>query len=143
MSLNALYQSRILAHNRAPHHHCRLDHATHRARGLDALCGDDLWIWLELREGVIERASWTGDACVITTASASMLTDWLRGKRPDEVLAGYRRFRDLLRNPDLEDDPALDEFTSLRPVHAFPSRVRNALLPWTTALEALKQGKIE
>lgn len=143
MSLDSLYQSRILEHNRSPHHHFRLDRATHCARGLDALCGDDLWIWLELRDGVIRKASWTGEACVITTASASMLTDWLAGRTPAELKAGYRRFRELLQDPALDDDGDLGEFNDLRPVHAFPSRVRNALLPWTTALDAVKQGAIE
>ncbi|MGB0515171.1 MAG: Fe-S cluster assembly sulfur transfer protein SufU, partial [Wenzhouxiangellaceae bacterium] len=138
-----LYQSRILEHNRSPHNRFRLDHATHRARGLDALCGDDLWIWLELRHGIIERASWTGEACVITTASASMLTDWMTGKTLAEVVAGDRRFRDLLRDPALADDDQLGELNGLRPVHAFPSRVRNALLPWTTTLQAIRQGSNE
>lgn len=136
MALTELYQSRILEHNRAPHNHFELPGATHSARGLDALCGDDMRIWLRLEDGTIARASWSGEACAITTASASMLTEWLAGRTPDEVRDAEARFRSLLADDDAPDDPDLGEFNALRAVGKFPSRVRNALLPWKAALEA-------
>ncbi|MDT8448530.1 MAG: SUF system NifU family Fe-S cluster assembly protein [Wenzhouxiangellaceae bacterium] len=137
MTLTELYQAQILDHNRAPHNHFELSDATHSARGLDALCGDDMRIWLKVENGAIERASWSGEACAITTASASMLTDWLAGRRPAEVRAAEGRFRSLLADEDAPDDPGLGDFNALRAVGKFPSRVRNALLPWKAALEAL------
>lgn len=138
MTLDSLYQQKILEHNRAPRHRFEMADATHSARGMDALCGDDLRIWLKLHDGVVEQASWSGEACVITTASASMLSDWLVGKTPGEIRNGYARFADLLEQPERMDEPDLTAFNALKPVARFPSRVRNALLPWKTALEALE-----
>lgn len=137
MPLSQLYQEHILEHNRSPCNHMHLPDATHKARGLDALCGDDLYIWLIVSEDRIKQASWTGEACAITTASASMLTEWLAGKTHKELREGFEGFSAMLANPEFEADAALMTFDSLRPVSGFPSRVRNALLPWRTALQAL------
>lgn len=137
MSLNELYQSRLLEHNRAPQHHHAMADATHHARGMDALCGDDLSIWLRVVDGRIEAASWTGEACVVTTASASMLTEWLIGRTRDQLAAGFAAFVRLLDVEANVQTPELGEFNALAAVGRFPSRVRNALLPWKTALEAL------
>jgi len=137
MSLEQLYQSRILEHNRAPHNHFELPDATHTARGLDALCGDDIRIWLRVEDARIVAASWSGEACAITTASASMLTDWLAGRDTGEVEAASETFTALLEDGRSPDAAALGEINSLRVVGRFPSRKRNALLPWKTALDAL------
>lgn len=140
MALTELYQRAILAHNRAPKNRRSLDRCTHRARGLDALCGDDLVIELEVdEEGTIRDAAWTGEACVVTTASASMLTEWLRGQDLVAVRRAEVRFRTLLQDPSAKDAPDLNEFNLLRSISKFPSRVRNALLPWETTLEALQR----
>jgi nitrogen fixation NifU-like protein len=137
MSLSQLYQERLLAHNRAPNNRFELPGATHRARGTDALCGDDIELWLRLAGDRVEAASWSGEACAVTTAAASMLTEWLQGRRPGAVQAGFDRFGDLIADADAPDDPELGDLNVLRAVSAFPSRRRNALLPWKTALEAL------
>ncbi|MEX0915719.1 MAG: SUF system NifU family Fe-S cluster assembly protein [Wenzhouxiangellaceae bacterium] len=137
MSLDQLYQSKILEHNRVPHNHFEMPDATHSARGTDALCGDDIRIWLKLVDGMVERASWSGEACAITTASASMLSDWLVGRRVDEIEAARECFTGLLEDQSLPDAPAFGEINALRAVGSFPSRKRNALLPWKATLEAL------
>jgi nitrogen fixation NifU-like protein len=139
MALNELYQQTILAHNRAPKNRRTMDGWTHRARGLDALCGDDLVIELKVGQaGTIEDAAWSGEACAVTTASASMLTEWLAGKDPEAVHRAAARFQALLEDSSVNDDPDLSEINRLRSVSKFPSRVRNALLPWETALDALR-----
>jgi len=140
MALNELYQARILEHNRAPHNHFELPDATHSARGLDALCGDDIHVWLKIRDGVVEQASWSGEACVITTASASMLSDWIIGRRLDQVCKGRDRFVELLENSELESVAELGALNALKPVGRFPSRKRNALLPWETAIQAIRHN---
>ena len=137
MPLSRLYQSRLLEHNRDPSNHFALPDATHSARGTDALCGDDLTMWLRIADDVIDAASWSGEACAVTTASASMLTSWLPGRDVDEVRAAAGRFDDLLSDPDRPDDAELGEINTLRAVAAFPSRRRNAQLPWKTVLAAL------
>lgn len=138
MSLDQLYQSKILEHNRAPHNHFELPDATHSARGLDALCGDDIQVWLKLEDARIRATSWSGEACAITTASASMLTDWLAGRNAEEIELALGRFEALLADEAEPDAPELGDINALRAVGRFPSRRRNALLPWKTALEALK-----
>jgi len=138
MSLDQLYQSRILEHNRAPHNHFEMADATHCARGLDALCGDDIRLWLRVEDARIVTASWSGEACAITTASASMLTDWLAGRTTDQVFNAEQKFRALLDSEAVPDDPELGAVNALRVVGKFPSRVRNALLPWKAIIQALQ-----
>lgn len=138
MSLDQLYQSKILAHNRAPRNHGEMPDATHSAQGLDALCGDDIRVWLRVEDGCVAAASWSGEACAITTASASMLTSWLAGRSIDDIVPAFRRFKDLLEDDDQPDAPVLGELDVLQAVGRFPSRKRNALLPWKAVLEALK-----
>lgn len=138
MSLDQLYQSKILEHNRAPHNHFEMPDATHSARGLDALCGDDIRFWIRVQDGRVAAASWSGDACAITTASASMLSRWLAGRRIEEIAPAFELFAELLEAQDRPDAPDLGEINALRAVGRFPSRRRNALLPWNAALEALK-----
>jgi nitrogen fixation NifU-like protein len=136
MALDKLYQQVILDHNRSPHHYGRLEGATHSARGQDALCGDDILVELRVADGKIQEAAFSGEACAITTASASMLMDWLVGRTEEEVAAGYKRFSQLLANPDHPDARELGDINHLRTVSGFPARVRNALLPWRTTLKA-------
>lgn len=140
MSLDQLYQSKILEHNRVPHNHFEMSDATHSARGTDALCGDDIRVWLRAEGGRVAAASWSGEACAITTASASMLSDWLVGREVGEIEAARERFARLLEDQSLPDAPAFGEINALRAVGRFPSRKRNALLPWETALDALSEG---
>jgi nitrogen fixation protein NifU and related proteins len=138
MALDQLYQQVILEHNRNPLNFGRLAGVTHSARGHDALCGDDILMELEVADGRIAQARFSGEACAVTKASASILTEWLKGKTPDEAARGYRQFSELLSRPQDGDYPELGDLVHLHSVSRFPARVRNALLPWKTALGALR-----
>ncbi len=137
MALARLYQQVILDHNRSPRHFGRLADVTHSARGLDGLCGDDILVELQVADGRIKAAMFSGTACAVTTASASMLMDWLEGRGLGEIEAAVARFESLLADPELPDAPDLGAINHLRAVAAFPARVRNALLPWQTVVRAL------
>lgn len=137
MSLNQLYQKKILAHNRQPYNFGPLPEATHRGHGHDALCGDDLEMALEVKEGMISQARFNGEACTVTQASASMLTRWLIGRSIDEVRPAYEAFCSLLADPEHPPIPDLGELNALQPVGAFPARRGNACLPWLVTLKAL------
>lgn len=141
MPLSRLYQAQLLEHNREPLNRFVLPDATHSARGTDALCGDDLTIWLRIEGNTIIAASWSGEACAVTTASASMLTDWLPGRARQNVEAAAARFDALLADPEAPDEPELGDLNVLRAVSGFPSRRRNARLPWRTALQALESAE--
>lgn len=138
MALDKLYQQVILDHNRHPHNFGRLPGATHSGRGHDALCGDDILVELIVADGRIEQAAFSGEACAVTKASASMLTDWLKGRSLDEIDTALQTFENILSDPDAPVAEELGEINELRAVSDFPARVRNALLPWRTAIRAFE-----
>lgn len=127
----------MLDHNRWPRNYKRLPSPTHSARGQDASCGDDLLIELKVVDDTVQEAAFSGDACAVTQAAASLLTVWLRGRSLDQVRDGLQRFTNLLQNPEAPPDALLGDLNELQPVGAFPARCRNALLPWRTAVKAL------
>lgn len=137
MALDQLYQQLILDHNRSPRNFGPLPGATHAGRRQDAMCGDDLLVELVVEDDRIIAAGFSGEACAVTKASASMLTNWLPDRSVAELLLWTQRFTELLAHPDLPDAPELGEINQLRAVSAFPARVRNALLPWRAAVAAV------
>jgi nitrogen fixation protein NifU and related proteins len=137
MALDKLYQQLVLDHNRAPRNFGSVSGATHSARGHDALCGDDILVELVVENDRIVRAGFSGEACAITKASASMLTEWLLGRSVSDFERAFARFQQVLANPDEPPCPELGGINELRAVSAFPARVRNALLPWKTVARAL------
>lgn len=137
MALDQLYQQLILEHNRNPRHFGPLPDATHAGRGQDALCGDDILVELQIESDRIKAAAFSGEACAVTKASASLLTDWLVGREPGDLTTWRDRFETLLKNIALDDAPELGAINQLRVVGQFPARLRNALLPWEAACRAL------
>jgi len=142
MALDQLYQQLILEHNRNPRNFGPLSNATHSARGQDALCGDDLLIELQVQDGRIVQAAFSGEACAVTRASASLLTSWVAGRQVGDLARAFGRFRELLADPGLPDLPELGDFNRLRAVGRFPSRLRNAELPWRALLAALESASL-
>lgn len=137
MALDQLYQQLILEHNKNPHNFGPLPSATHVGRAQDALCGDDLEMALEVVDDQIVAAKFSGQACAVTQASASMLTDWLVGRPIDHVAPAFSAFSTLLSDPDSPVVPDLGMLNELKPVGAFPARRGNACLPWLATLRAL------
>ena len=136
--LDRLYQKVILEHNKAPNNFGSMADATHTARGTDALCGDDIQMWLRVTERTIEKAQFSGEACAVTKACASMLTEWLEGRGVDEILPAFEAFQALMDDADRPPVEALGQLNHLRSVGAFPARRANAYLPWKTVLEAMQ-----
>jgi len=138
MALDQLYQQLVLEHNRSPRNFGPLAGATHSARGFDALCGDDLLFELRVEAGRVVAAAFSGEACAVTKASASLLTEWLPSHGRDEVEQGLRNFNVVLQGVEPPDPGFLGDFARLGGLAEFPSRQRNAKLPWRCALEALE-----
>ncbi len=138
VGLELLYQQLILEHNRNPRNFGPLAAATHSARGYDALCGDDILIEMQIVEGRIVQAAFSGEACAVTRASASMLTEWLKGREVEDLPGWYQGFHAVLCDTSLPPEPELGELDHLRAVGAFPARIRNAELPWQTAIKAVQ-----
>ena len=135
--LNDLYQQVILDHSRSPRNFRRIEHADRMARGHNPLCGDQLTVFLQTEGDVIRDIAFLGDGCAISRASASLLTEALKGRRQSEVRALFDRVHTLVTTGggDAEDLGKLAVFAG---VHRFPARVKCALLAWHAALAAVE-----
>ncbi len=138
--LSDLYQEVILDHGRRPRNFGPLPGATHRAEGLNPLCGDHLDVQVKLEDGAVREVHFTGTGCAISRASASVMTGLVKGRTPAEIEALYRTFHALVTEgpgaaPDLE---ALGKLAVFGGVHDFPTRVKCASLAWHTLRAALQ-----
>ncbi len=134
--LRELYQEVIFDHNRSPRNYHGMERPSHVARGHNPLCGDELTVYVRVEEGVVTEASFVGQGCAISTASASLMTEAVRGKPLDEVEALFRDFHAMLT----ESQPEGRDFGKLQVlagVREFPVRVKCATLAWHTLHNAL------
>ena len=134
--LGDLYQDLILDHNRRPRNFGRLVPHSHQARGVNPLCGDEIVLELAVSGGVIQDLRFEGKGCAISRASASMMTEAVKGKPAKEAEALALRFRELVT----KDDPGVDvdelgKLAAFEGVREYPARVKCATLAWH-ALEA-------
>ncbi len=138
--LRDLYQQVIVDHNKSPRNFHAMPDATNRAEGFNPLCGDRLMLYLKLDDaGVIEDVSFEGSGCAISTASASLMTEQLKGKRVDEAAELFRKFHAMVTS-DVSEAPvteALGKLAVLGGVREFPSRIKCATLCWHTLNAAL------
>ncbi len=138
--LRDLYQSVILDHNKSPRNFGSLEDADHSADGYNPLCGDKLTLQLKLDDDdrVID-VRFSGMGCAISTASASLMTEFARGKTKAEILQTKERFHKLLTgNPSEQADiPDLGKLAVFSGVREFPARVKCATLSWHTMQAAL------
>jgi nitrogen fixation protein NifU and related proteins len=148
--LRELYQEVILDHGKQPRNFRRPDHPTNEAAGRNPLCGDQLVVYLDIGEdGTIKDAAFVGKGCAISMASASMMTEIVKGKTVDEARALFDRFHHMCTDDEaepVEDDEALEKLQVLSGVRQFPVRVKCATLPWhtlTAAIEGLKEVSTE
>lgn len=142
MDLRALYEEVILDHNRNPRNYGqRPAGANHSAEGHNPLCGDHVAVHLQVENGVIADVAFEGDGCAISTASASLMTEAVKGKSEDEAKELFREIHDALTEqgtvPD-DEAAALGKLAVLLGVKDFPMRVKCATLPWHTLQAALK-----
>ena len=138
MSATDLYQQVVLEHNRNPRNFRALTHATHRAEGVNVLCGDQLELYLQVCEERIHAAGFTGQMSAITTAAASMMTELVTGLLVREALTLKEAALELLLAPQAQPSAELGAFNALFAVRAYPSRIKTATLPWATLAAALR-----
>ena len=135
-----LYQQTILDYNRSPRNFRKMERATHVAHGLNPLCGDDYWVYLNVDgNGVIQEATFDGHGCAISKASASMMTLELAGKTLDEAQALFEKFHRMVTD-GRETSPDLGKLNVFSGVWKFPERVKCAALAWR-AMESAIKGK--
>lgn len=139
--LRELYQEVILDHNKSPRNFRELADADHHAHGDNPLCGDVVTVYVKLDDGTLGEVTFQGSGCAISQASASMMTEAVRGKSLEEARALASRFRMLLT----EDAPAgaepaaadLGKLAVFSGVKEYPMRVKCATLAWHTLTAAL------
>jgi nitrogen fixation NifU-like protein len=144
--LRELYQEVILDHSKRPRNFRELPEANRKADGFNPLCGDKATVFVRLEGDVVQDVSFVGKGCSISTASASMMTESLKGKTRAEVQRLFERFHALVTAaPDKAHDnaaPELGKLAAFSGVCEFPVRVKCASLPWHT-LQAALQGQAE
>jgi nitrogen fixation NifU-like protein len=138
MDLKDLYRDVIVDHNRNPRNFGKLDPADAHADGHNPLCGDRLCVYVNLDGDRIREAKFDGSGCAISVASASLLTEAVKGKTRTEVKALFEDMHTLLTRHDATIDPAkLGKLAALSGVREFPARVKCASLCWHTLNAAL------
>jgi nitrogen fixation NifU-like protein len=139
-----LYQEVILDHNRRPRNWGTLADATRSAEGYNPLCGDRLTLHVRVDDGRVAGISFEGSGCAISKASASLMTDAVKGRTLDEATALFDRVHDMLTTPIDRpvDEDALGKLAVLAGVREFPTRVKCASLAWHTLKSALTSGVV-
>lgn len=139
--LGDLYRQVIVDHSKRPRNFRILDDATRKVEGHNPLCGDNLTLYLKLDGDVVKDVSFMGSGCAISTASASLLTESLKGKTLAEAEELFESFHDLVTGlgPPAEG-PKLGKLAVFSGVCDYPTRVKCATLAWHTLRAALKGG---
>ena len=137
--LSALYQEVILDHYRRPRNRGTIAEPTGTASLRNPLCGDEVDVQVALHDGKVADVKFGGRGCSISQASASMMTELVKGRTPDEVHALGERFAEMIRgNVEAAKDQALGQARALSGVSRFPTRVRCALIAWEAMARAIK-----
>ena len=136
--LRDLYQQVILDHNRKPRNFRVLEGANRTAEGYNPLCGDKIRLYLSVEDGVIKDAAFQGKGCAISKASASMMTQMLKGKTEAEAEGIFTKFHDLVTGHVAGDRQDLGKLAVFAGVSEFPLRVKCATLAWHALRAALK-----
>ena len=140
-ALRDLYREVILDHSRRPRNYGAMDAANRKSDGFNPLCGDRLRLYLQVEDGAVRQASFIGDGCAISTASASLLTEAMRGRPEDEALQLVEEFRSMVSGESEPDEEALGKLTVFAGVRDYPMRVKCATLAWHTLRAAIGQSE--
>ncbi len=137
--LRELYQEVILDHTRKPRNFGVLEGASSEAQGFNPLCGDSVTVYLTTDGGIVRDVRFQGQGCAISTASASLMTEAIKGKPVEEVQELFERFHSVVTGPPGEpvDLEAIGKLAVLAGVREFPMRVKCASLAWHTMKSAL------
>lgn len=138
--LRDLYQEVIFDHYRSPRNYGPLPSANRDAEGHNPLCGDQLKLHLQVEDGIIRDAHFEGSGCAISTASASLMTEVLKGKREEEAMRLMQEFQQLVTGAG--EPEGMGKLEALAGVREFPSRVKCATLAWHTMQAALENRHV-
>lgn len=140
MELNDLYRDVILDHNRRPRNFGGLEPADASVEGFNPLCGDRLTVRLQMQDDKISEIRFEGQGCAISTASASLMTEAVKGKTRADALRLFDRVHQLLTDDGAPPAEELGKLAALSGVREYPARVKCASLCWHTLASALKSA---
>lgn len=136
-TLSDLYQEVILDHNRRPRNFRVIEPASAAQEGYNPLCGDRLTLYLTIDDGVIADVAFQGSGCAISKASASLMTEAVKGKTVDQARALFDTFHEMITSPPESPLPEMGKLAVLSGVRDFPTRVKCAGLAWHTLKAAV------
>ena len=136
--LRELYQEVILEHSKKPKNFRVIETANHKAEGFNPLCGDHFTVYVDVTDGAINDIGFQGSGCAISKASASMMTQMLKGKTEPEAEGIFTKFHDLVTGHAAGDGQELGKLAVFAGVSEFPLRVKCATLAWHALRAALK-----
>jgi nitrogen fixation NifU-like protein len=139
--LSELYQQVILDHNKKPRNFHKLEPASHHAEGYNPLCGDQLTVYLNVADDKLSEVAFEGSGCAISKASASMMTQAVKGKTKEQTEQLLNEFHSMVTGhlDEENDENALGNLKIFAGVREFPVRVKCATLPWHTLHAALNK----
>lgn len=143
MDLDDLYQEVILDHNRRPRNFRTIEPASHHADGHNPLCGDRLSLYLQVTDGSIADVAFQGSGCAISKASASLMTDAVKGQSVEAALRMFEQFHRMVTTPPDQPVEGMGKLSALAGVREFPVRVKCASLAWHTLKAAIDRGNGE
>jgi nitrogen fixation protein NifU and related proteins len=135
--LNELYQQMILDHNRRPRNFRAIDAPSRTQEGYNPLCGDRLTLYVTLDGDVVRDVAFQGSGCAISKASASLMTEAIKGRTVDEARRLFDRFHQMITTPPDQPVEDLGKLSVLAGVREFPTRVKCASLAWHTMKTAV------
>ena len=135
--LSDLYQEVILDHNRSPRNFRRIAGASHHAEGFNPLCGDRVTVFVQIEGDRIADVTFEGSGCAISKASASLMTDALKGSTVADARRLFERFHRMVTTPSDQAVEELGKLSALAGVREFPVRVKCASLAWHTLKAAI------
>ena len=138
--LTELYQQLLLDHSKSPRNFRALPDANRTAQGTNPICGDSCTIYAKIEGDVVQDLTFQGSGCAISMASASLLTESLKGKTEAEVKVMFDKVSDMMTTGHVDGD--LGKLSALSGVHRFPARIKCAILPWH-AVAAAVEGRGE
>jgi nitrogen fixation NifU-like protein len=141
--LTDLYQEVILDHNRRPRNFREIGEANRRQQGYNPLCGDRLTLYVKLDGDRISDLSFQGTGCAISKASASLMTEALKGKTIEEARSLFDRFHEMVTSPPETAAPDLGKLSVFSGVREFPTRIKCASLAWHTLKAAVSDAAAE
>ena len=140
MENRSFYNEILTEHNLRPEFKHDLPDADLVLEGVNPNCGDDIWLKLKVKDGIIEDGAFTGDGCAISQASADIMLGMIIGKTTEEALKMVKLFLKMIKGDATEEEiDSLEEASSLKDIAHMPARVKCAVLGWHTLEEMMKE----